>query len=58
MQHQVRGGFGSLLGWDLGVGLDLARALGLNLFVVAELLPAIETVAIRKINEHLRAMRK
>jgi hypothetical protein len=57
VQHQVRGGFGSILGWDLGTGLSLASALGMNTFVVADLLPAIEAVAIRKINEQLEASR-
>ena len=57
MCRQIRGGFGAVLGWDLSAGLALAQALGLNLFVVAELLPAVEAVAIRKINEHIRQAR-
>lgn len=57
MRHQVRGGFGALLGWDLGAGLALAQALGLNTFIVADLLPAVEMVAIHKINEQLEARR-
>lgn len=35
----------------------MAQALGLSTFVVAELLPSIEAVAIRKINEQLEARR-
>ena len=57
MCRQIRGGFGVVLGWDLSAGLALAQALGLNLFVVAELLPAVEAVAIRKINEQIRQAR-
>jgi hypothetical protein len=57
MTGQLRGGFGSVLGWDLGAALALARARGLNSFVVAELIPAIEAVAIRRINEQLEARR-
>lgn len=56
MGLQVRGGFGSILGWDLGTGLALARARGFNIFVVGELLPAVEHVAILKINEQLKAL--
>lgn len=57
MRHQVRGGFGSILGWDLGAAFALSQALGLNGFVVAELLPAVESVAVMKINEQLEARR-
>lgn len=54
MSRQIRGGFGYVLGWDLSAGMALAHALGLNSFIVAELLPPIEAVAIRKINEQIR----
>lgn len=57
MQHQIRGGFGSILGWDMGAALALAQAMGLSAFAVAELLPPVEAVAIRKINEQLEARR-
>lgn len=57
MVRQLRMGFGGPVGWDLGTGLAMAEALGLNTFVVAELLPAVEAVAIRKINEQLEAGR-
>lgn len=57
MRFQVRGGFGAILGWDLGAGLALGAARGLNSFVVAEVLPAVERVAIVKINEQVKALR-
>ena len=39
----------------MGAALAMARALGVNTLVAAELLPAIEAVAIRKINEEMNA---
>ncbi len=41
------------LGWDMGAAFALARALGLNLMVVAELLPELEAVMVRRINEKI-----
>jgi hypothetical protein len=46
---------GAVIGWDLGAAMALAHALGVNPLVAAEILPAIEAVAIRAINEQLRA---
>lgn len=57
MGHQVRMADGFIAGWDLGTGLALASARGLNAFVAAELLPAVEGVAIPKMNEQIRAYR-
>ena len=44
-----------MLGWDMGSALALARALGLNPMVVAELLPDLEVVMVRRINEKIAA---
>ena len=45
----------AVVGWDLGAALALARALGLNLMVAAELLPELEAVMVRRINEKIGA---
>jgi len=52
---QLRVSDGAAFGWDMGAALAMARALGVNPLVAAELLPAIEAVAIRKINEEMNA---
>ena len=41
------------LGWDMGAAFALTHALGLNSMVVAELLPDIEAVMVRRINEKI-----
>ena len=46
---------GAVLGWDMCAALQLGAALGLSPVIVAELLPAIEAVMVRKINEHIKA---
>ena len=43
----------AVLGWDMGSAFALARALGLNPMVVAELLPELEAVMVRRINEKI-----
>jgi hypothetical protein len=45
----------AVLGWDMGTALALARAVGLNPMVVAELLPELEAVMVRRINEKIAA---
>jgi hypothetical protein len=45
----------SVLGWDMGAAFALAQALGLNTMVVAELLPELEAVMVRRINEKITA---
>ena len=45
----------AVIGWDLGAAMALGHALGVNPLAAAEILPAIEAVAIRAINEQLRA---
>jgi len=42
---------GAVLGWDMGAALALAAALGIDALIAAELLPEIEAVIIRKMNE-------
>ena len=56
-QVRVAGGRSgsAVLGWDIGVALQLGAALGLSPLILAELLPPIEAVMVRKINEHLQA---
>jgi len=44
---------GGIIGWDLGAALGLASALGINALVVAEFLPAIEAVMVKKLCEHM-----
>ena len=44
---------GAVLGWDMTAALTLAQALGVNTMIVAELLPEIEAVMVRKLNEQI-----
>jgi hypothetical protein len=44
---------GAVLGWDLTAALTLAQALGVNTLIAAELLPEIEAVMVRKLNEQI-----
>ena len=44
---------GAVLGWDMGAALALAHALGVNPLITAELLPEIEAVMVRKLNEQI-----
>jgi hypothetical protein len=41
----------AVIGWDMGAALQLGAALGLTPLIVAELLPPIEAVMVRKLNE-------
>ena len=43
----------AVIGWDMGVALALGRALGVNPMVAAELLPELEAVMVRRINEKI-----
>ena len=45
----------AVLGWDMTAALQLGAALGISPRILAELLPLIEAVMVRKINEHLQA---
>ncbi len=42
---------GAVIGWDMGAALALAAALGIDPMVAAELLPEIEAVMVRRLNE-------
>jgi hypothetical protein len=44
---------GGVIGWDMGTALALASALGTCRVATAEILPAIEAVMVRKINEQM-----
>ncbi|MCC6008142.1 MAG: hypothetical protein JJU40_10735 [Rhodobacteraceae bacterium] len=44
---------GQVLGWDMGAALAMAGALGVDARAAAELLPAIEAVMVRQINERM-----
>ena len=44
-----------MIGWDMGAALQLGAALGVPARAMAELLPPIEAVMVRKINEEARA---
>jgi len=42
---------GVVLGWDMSVALAMADALGIDPRAAVELLPVIEAVMVRKLNE-------
>jgi hypothetical protein len=44
---------GAVLGWDMPAALQLGVALGLSPLIIAELLPPIEAVMVRKTNEEI-----
>ena len=44
---------GAVLGWDMSAALALAHALGIDTLITAELLPEIEAVMVRKLNEQI-----
>jgi isopentenyl diphosphate isomerase/L-lactate dehydrogenase-like FMN-dependent dehydrogenase len=54
-QVRVAGGVsgGTVLGWDMAAALQLGAALGLSPLIIAELLPPIEAVMVRKTNEEI-----
>jgi hypothetical protein len=45
----------SVTGWDMGAALHLGAALGVSAKALAELLPPVEAVMVRKINQHIEA---
>ncbi|WP_333827590.1 DUF7697 family protein [Pararhodobacter sp.] len=47
----------AVLGWDMGAALAMARALGIDTLITAELLPEIEAVMVRKLNEQMEGSR-
>ena len=48
---------GAVLGWYMGAALAMARALGIDALIAAELLPEIEAVMVRKLNEQMEGRR-
>nr|WP_303626352.1 hypothetical protein [Roseovarius sp. M141] len=46
---------GAVIGWDLNAALALGDALGIPPVAMAELLPLIEAVMVRKLNEEMVA---
>ena len=50
---QLRIASGAVIGWDMGAALALAAALGIAPLITAELLPEIEAVMVRKLNEQI-----
>jgi hypothetical protein len=44
---------GAVLGWDMGAALAMAQALGIDPLIATELLPEIEAVMVRKLNEQI-----
>ena len=54
---QLRVSGSAVIGWDMGAALQLGAALGVSPIAIAELLPPIEGVMVRKINDEMAAMR-
>ena len=54
-QIRIAGGVsgGAVLGWDMAAALQLGAALGLSPLIIAELLPPIEAVMVRKTNQEI-----
>lgn len=52
---RVAGGVsgGAVLGWDMAAALQLGAALVLSPLIIAELLPPIEAVMVRKTNQEI-----
>lgn len=46
---------GAVIGWDMGAAFALGAALGVTAPAIAELLPAIEAVMVRRVNEQISA---
>jgi hypothetical protein len=48
---------GAVIGWDMGAALALGAALRISPSAIAELLPALEAVMVRRVNEQIAANR-
>ncbi len=53
MGGQLRVVPGAVLGWDLGTAIAMASALGINPLIVAEILPALEAVTVKALNDKI-----
>jgi len=52
---QLRVAGSVVIGWDMGAAVQLGAALDIPPRIIAELLPPIEAVMVRKINEEARS---
>lgn len=52
---QLRAIPGAVLGWDMNAALAIGRALGVEALIIAEILPEIEAIAMRAINDQLKS---
>jgi hypothetical protein len=50
---QLRASQQTILGWDMGAALAMAHALGVNGLVAMELLPEIEAIMVKRVNEQI-----
>ena len=50
---QLRVSGSAVIGWDMGAALQIGAALGVSPIAIAELLPPIEAVIVRKINDEI-----
>lgn len=50
---QLRATQQTILGWDMGAALAMARALGVSGLAAMEMLPEIEAVMVKKVNERI-----
>jgi len=57
MGGQIRAVPGAVLGWDMTAALAMASAMGISPRAVVELLPVIEAVMVRKLNEEREGRR-
>jgi hypothetical protein len=48
---------GAVIGWDMTAALALGDAIGVPPLAMAELLPVIEAVIVRRLNEQMAAER-
>ncbi len=46
---------GAVIGWDMGAAIALGAALGVPAPAIAELLPVIEAVMVRRVNAQIAA---
>lgn len=57
MGGQIRAIPGAVLGWDMTAALAMAAAMGISPRAVVELLPVIEALMVRKLNEEREGRR-
>ena len=50
---QLRASQKTILGWDMGAALAMARALGVSSLAAMEMLPEIEAVMVKRVNERI-----